>query len=55
MNGEDEVLPGTGEGRVLKLPSIWSMWGFTDPFDGEGHRSGALPCIRRRERQAIAC
>lgn len=27
------VLPGTGEGRVLKLPYL-SMWGGIDPFTG---------------------
>jgi predicted aconitase with swiveling domain len=28
------VLPGTGEGRVLKLPYL-SMWGGIDPFTGK--------------------
>jgi predicted aconitase with swiveling domain len=27
------ILPGTGEGRVLKLPYL-SMWGGVDPFTG---------------------
>ena len=27
------VLPGSGEGRVLKLPSL-SLWGGVDPFTG---------------------
>jgi predicted aconitase with swiveling domain len=28
------ILPGTGEGRVLKLPYL-SMWGGIDPFTGK--------------------
>jgi predicted aconitase with swiveling domain len=28
------VLPGRGEGRVLKLPSL-SLWGGVDPFTGK--------------------
>ena len=28
-----QLLPGTAEGRVLKLPSL-SLWGGVDPFSG---------------------
>jgi len=46
-----QLLPGTAEGRVLKLPSL-SLWGGVDPFSGR-LTDPALPHCRESVKDRV--